>query len=272
MGLLNGVYFTSESEGWAVGTTGSAGLIYHITNATGGTPLFSTQVSGTTSTLNSIKMIDNLHGWIVGNSGVILYTSTGGATWTPKTSGVTDNLRDIFFVDSLHGWISANNGVILRTDDGGETWNPETSGVTAHLLGIDFSPNGTGYVVGQSGTILKRSDVVEPGAFGKTSPLDDAINQPTTLTLTWESSSGATEYEYCYDDSNDNACSSWTTTGTSTNVEIPGLNNATTYYWHVRAKNVGGTTYSNGTSSSFWSFSTISAPLDYHIFLPMIIK
>jgi hypothetical protein len=132
---------------------------------------------------------------------------------------------------------------------------------------------GTTYSNGSETAFWTFTTIVSPpSSFGKTSPLDDAINQPTTLTLTWESSSGTTEYEYCYDDSNDNTCSSWTTTGTSTNVEIPGLNNATTYYWHVRAKNVGGTTYSNGTSSSFWSFSTISAPLDYHIFLPMIIK
>ena len=38
-----------------------------------------------------------------------------------------------------------------------------------------------------------------PGAFNKTSPVDAATNQPTSLTLSWGTSAGATGYEYCYD-------------------------------------------------------------------------
>lgn len=36
-----------------------------------------------------------------------------------------------------------------------------------------------------------------PGAFGKSSPPNNAKNQTTRLTLAWAASSGATSYEYC---------------------------------------------------------------------------
>jgi subtilisin family serine protease len=99
-----------------------------------------------------------------------------------------------------------------------------------------------------------------PGAFDKTSPGNGVSNQPTGLTLTWGGSAGATGYEYCYDTTNDNACSAWTSNGTSTSVSLSGLADGTTYYWQVRAMNAGGTTYGQGSGTAFWAFTTSVNP------------
>ena len=77
-------------------------------------------------------------------------------------------------------------------------------------------------------------------------------------TLTWETSIGATSYEYCYDTTNDNACTSWVGNGAITSKVVSGLSANTTYYWQVRAINIGGETYANG--DTWWSFTTINAP------------
>jgi len=99
-----------------------------------------------------------------------------------------------------------------------------------------------------------------PGAFNKTSPSNGATNVSLSATLSWGSSSGATSYEYCYDNSNDNACTTWTSNGTNTSVGLSGLSPSTTYYWHVRAVNIIGTTYANGSATDFWSFTTGNVP------------
>jgi hypothetical protein len=92
-----------------------------------------------------------------------------------------------------------------------------------------------------------------PGAFKKIAPAKGATKRPTTLTLSWGTSTGATEYAYCYGTSN--PCSNWTYIGASTSVVVHGLNANTTYYWNVAALNSFGYTYANASSLN-WSFKT----------------
>ena len=94
-----------------------------------------------------------------------------------------------------------------------------------------------------------------PGTFGKSSPSNNATNRPTTLTLSWGSSSGATSYEYCVDTSNDNTCAgAWLSTGTARQVVVSNLPRRTTHYWQVRALNANGTRLANG--GTWWKFTT----------------
>ncbi len=96
-----------------------------------------------------------------------------------------------------------------------------------------------------------------PGAFSKVTPSNSAINVSTNTTFSWGLSTGATSYEYCYDTTDDNVCSSWISVGTNTSANINGLNTSTIYFWQVRARNAFGIAYANGGSSAYWSFSTI---------------
>jgi formylglycine-generating enzyme required for sulfatase activity/plastocyanin len=107
-----------------------------------------------------------------------------------------------------------------------------------------------------------------PAAFVKLNPINIAENQPTDLTLDWGDSSRATSYEYCYDTSNDNACSNWISTGMTSQASINGLDNNSIYSWQVLAKNDYGTTYADGSSNIFWSFTT--GVIDPHeiVFVP----
>ena len=96
-----------------------------------------------------------------------------------------------------------------------------------------------------------------PGDFTKISPSNGAIDQETSVTLTWEPSADATSYDVCYDTTNNNTCAPWAGNGSSTSIQISGLATDTTYYWHVRAVNASGTTYSNAPpDTTFWSFTT----------------
>jgi len=100
-----------------------------------------------------------------------------------------------------------------------------------------------------------------PGAFSKSGPESGAsVNQMLYPTLSWEASLDAEKYEYCIDTSNDNDCSMWVSTGTSTSVILNSLMASTTYYWQVRAVNTIGTTYANGTDTDYRSFTTQSVP------------
>jgi hypothetical protein len=59
--------------------------------------------------------------------------------------------------------------------------------------------------------------------------------------------------------------------GTATSVTLSGLALNTSYYWHVRAVNGNGTTFSNGSATAFWSFKTEPGPAAFKVFLPLMI-
>ena len=83
---------------------------------------------------------------------------------------------------------------------------------------------------------------------------------PSNPTLTWGVSSDVVNYQYCIDTSNNNTCNAtWINTGTTASVALVGLAPAT-YFWQVRAVNGSGTTYANGSATSWWSLIVVQAP------------
>ena len=98
---------------------------------------------------------------------------------------------------------------------------------------------------------------IPPAPFNKISPFDGAIYQLPTPTLSWAATKQVTHYEYCYDKTNDSACSNWINAGIATSVTLPTLSLNTTYYWQVRAWNgTVGPVYADGALIEFWSFTT----------------
>ena len=129
------------------------------------------------------------------------------------------------------------------------------------LYALINGADGTTYANGSGTAFWSFTTAVSPPyAFNKSSPVNGTTNQSISPTLTWGASSGAILYEYCYDTTNDNACTTWTSNGASTS-DLSGLAHSTTYYWHVRAINADGTTYANGSGTAFWSFTTASVHL-----------
>lgn len=123
-------------------------------------------------------------------------------------------------------------------------------------------------------TIIDNDSPPPPNPFSKLGPADGSTDETLTPTLTWEPTSPVTRYEYCYDSTINNACSNWIDNGTSTSVNLPTLSYSTPYEWHVRAYNdAGGPTYSNASSTAFWSFTTMDQPVTgVHFYLPLVVK
>ncbi|MGD8857171.1 MAG: fibronectin type III domain-containing protein, partial [Chloroflexota bacterium] len=98
-----------------------------------------------------------------------------------------------------------------------------------------------------------------PAAFGKVSPANGAVGQPTAPSLTWETSNGATSYEVCYDTTDNDACDGgWLDAGSATGKTLAALSSGTTYYWQARAVNVLGQVEADG--GTWWSFTTGTPP------------
>jgi hypothetical protein len=169
---------------------------------------------------------------------------------------------DISDNNSCDPWIST--GAISSVDISGLSFN-----TTYYWQVKAVNPYGTTYADGgleNDWSFTTHAAGQPPAAFDKLSPIDNAFNQPVTLTLDWGSSVGADDYEVCYDVTNDGSCSEWVSTGSTSSYVISGLDLNTTYYWQVRSVNLYGTTYANEDIANYWSFTTINRK----IFLPVI--
>jgi hypothetical protein len=138
-------------------------------------------------------------------------------------------------------------------------WSSNTSSV-AYENGTEVSYNsfaswqGTGF---DAHSVYNTTDIytgnpAPPSAPTLSSPADGATHVATVSTLTWNSVSGATEYEVQIGTGASVTTASLDGVMTGTTYGINGVNRNTTYYWRVNAIGAGG----NSAWSSIRSFTS----------------
>ncbi|MBD3346141.1 MAG: hypothetical protein GF401_13875 [Chitinivibrionales bacterium] len=163
---VNAVFFIDSTTGWiAGGNKNTSGFPINsplIKNTTDGGIVWDTRMplhslSGK-GHLYDIFFTDSLHGWAVGDSGMILYSSNGGMSWEQQNSSLDNTLFSIFCPDTAVVYIVGEEGAILYSTDGGELWSVD-SNTTGHTLRDVFfvdEVHGYGWIVGDSGTLLSN--------------------------------------------------------------------------------------------------------------------
>src|SRR5436190_987719 len=98
-GLLYDVYFTSTTNGFAVGAFSSnQALVLHTTD--GGqdwSPAYFDEVGTAPLTTEAIAFPTSSVGIVVGSSGKVLRSTTSGSSWALVASGTTSRLYDVEF-------------------------------------------------------------------------------------------------------------------------------------------------------------------------------
>jgi hypothetical protein len=98
--------------------------------------------------------------------------------------------------------------------------------------------------------------ITTPATPGLVAPSDNAVDQPVSLSLTWNKATGAaTYYVQVASDTGFATIISNDSTLTDTTKAVSGLSNSTTYYWKVKAKNASG----YGSWCGYRKFTTIIA-------------
>ncbi|MFN5442752.1 MAG: YCF48-related protein, partial [Crocinitomicaceae bacterium] len=76
--------------------------------------------------LNAVSMVNNKVGYAVGNTGTILKTSNGGASWVQLTnngkSWMNTSLTSVYFMDENNGYVAGASNLLYKTDDAGATF------------------------------------------------------------------------------------------------------------------------------------------------------
>lgn len=173
---LFSVGFADPQRGWAVGEKGTilrsedGGKSWTQQHALvpdpagGGERPLDTHLFG-------ISAIGPDEAWTVGDLGVVLHTTDGGATWQarpiPAEAFADENfperiLNGVHFTDAQHGWITGEFGTTLRTSDGGATWVGAREFVDTvtdlYLFDVAAQSEGRAAVTGLAGAVLVTTD------------------------------------------------------------------------------------------------------------------
>ena len=113
LSVINDIYFTSSTTGFAVG---KAGNVFKTTNSGSSWAISNIGVS---LALNAVHFSDANIGYIVGDSGTIFKTTNGGTTWAQQNSPTSQKLNSVYALDSNHVYAVGNSGTIIKTNTGG---------------------------------------------------------------------------------------------------------------------------------------------------------
>ncbi len=120
----------------------------------------------TTRNLQSVCFADSLHGWVAGDSGTILHTTDGGASWVMQVTQTSNEIPYVFFLNRNLGWAVAINytttpygTILLTTTDGGATWHSRPYPVPELFMTcILFTDSLHGWMGGRPNVIVRTSD------------------------------------------------------------------------------------------------------------------
>jgi len=153
--IINGVGSGSEafvsihavnvSTAVAVGVDSTDPLIVRTTDSGTSWSLITPGAASSLS-LTDVSFVGDT-GWVVGDTGTILKSVDGGATFVSQVSGTAADLASVHAVSSEIAW-AAGDEAILFTTDGGATWGLPPGGVG------DLMSNRTGFGLGGSGDVV----------------------------------------------------------------------------------------------------------------------
>lgn len=159
------IYFTDADNGWIAGGREEGFNIdpirtIHYTND-GGYTWDSQLYQYDSLPLHGVHFADSNTGCVVGEHGVIFWTTDGGDIWIQQTSGTVRHLWGVHLIDANNAWAVGIRGTILYTTDAGNNWISQSADTSQSYGDIYFVDANNGWIVGNdpdSGIILHTTD------------------------------------------------------------------------------------------------------------------
>jgi len=114
--------------------------------------------------LRAMRLVGPTGGWLVGDGGLVLRTTDGGASWQlppgelPTLAAGEFDFRAVA-VRGDRCWIAGSPGSrVFFTPDAGQTWQAFATGVQLPIYALVFADDHRGWAVGGLGTILSTGD------------------------------------------------------------------------------------------------------------------
>ncbi len=172
IGLILSIFFVSSASAqWFTqqsGTTNNLKCVFFTDNQTGlicgDNVILKTSNAGNNwdktdlpGIWNSIYFVNSITGFICGNSGKIMKTTSAGDNWFELNSGTDKNLNGVKFTNENTGYITGWNKTLLKTTDGGNTFSG-TFGNAYYMWQNTFVLNNYVFLMGNEGALFRSTN------------------------------------------------------------------------------------------------------------------
>jgi photosystem II stability/assembly factor-like uncharacterized protein len=150
--------FLDPLNGALAGRSGALGVVRRGGIGAAQTPPFGLRG------LARIELVPPVHGWLVGEGGLLMRTDDLGTTWQSPPGRLPDGVERQFDLTALavrgpRVWAAGTPGTrVLFTADAGQTWTAFATGQQVPIYGMSFADDARGWAVGALGTILATED------------------------------------------------------------------------------------------------------------------
>lgn len=181
---LNAVAMSSETEGWAMGSSTMLHFLAGTWTPVSYPPITPSSSGSTQPLMNGVAMVSADDGWAVGSphsyvSGVghndIILHYDGSAWQQTASPDLTNSLNGVAMTSATDGWAVGDDGVILHYSSG--QWSQVASPTVARLFAVSMVSPSDGWVVGEHGTILHYTN-------GTWSVFPEFLGMPNSLLAT----------------------------------------------------------------------------------------
>ncbi len=107
--------------------------------------------------VRALHFLDESHGVVVGDSGLVMVTTDGGMTWRAQHSGTRENLTSVYGIGTKI-WAGGFGGVILHSPDGGLNWRTQPTFASTPIESVYFLDGNRGWAAGWAGLLLRTTD------------------------------------------------------------------------------------------------------------------
>ena len=181
---LRDIVFTSERDGWILCERSMYQLrtkdetrSYLLKTENGGENWSRVDIKflDPDAVLARMAFADALHGWLMGEAGLVFATADGGRNWARQRVPTGRLLLGGHFLNSRYGWIAGAASTLLQTSDGGATWvegkiaaggpaaqlrvaNSSSPSQSVRFNAVTFVDARRGWAVGSGGAVYSTSD------------------------------------------------------------------------------------------------------------------
>jgi photosystem II stability/assembly factor-like uncharacterized protein len=118
------------------------------------------QAAGTSGAgiIFGVALRDETLGLAIGDRGMILRTTDGGASWTELSPATLEDLYGVCFPSAERAVVVGGGGMVLVSEDAGASWQAVASGAAAAFQAVDFCDADNGVAVNSTGEIYLTND------------------------------------------------------------------------------------------------------------------